>query len=272
MSRAQKISHRTGLRRKAHLATFATLPLRGYLDGFILSNDTDTDHDINIAAGACRDADNGGFIVSDSEFTKQLDVDWAAGDDAGGFPSGLTLSNTTWYHVFVIGQEDGTVDGGFDTSLTATNLLSDAGSDYTMYRRVGSVRTDGSANALQFTQVGNHVRWDDPPLDVNETADWTSVQTLTLQVPTGVRTIALFHFAPTALGASDTVYFKPTDVSDETPSLTAAPLGTLLNAQHADIEVLTDTSAQINARVNSDNSATFKIATLGYEDFRGRDA
>jgi len=111
------------------------LPLN-YIAGLIPSNDTDTDHDINITAGKARDAVDSFSINLASEITKQIDVDWVAGDDAGGFPSGLTLSADTWYHVFVIAKTDGTTDAGFDTSLTATNLLSDA-TGYTKYRRVG---------------------------------------------------------------------------------------------------------------------------------------
>lgn len=60
--------------------------------GLLLSNNTsDASHDIDIAAGICRDSTNASFIVLASALTKQIDAEWAEGDDAGGFPSGLTL-------------------------------------------------------------------------------------------------------------------------------------------------------------------------------------
>ena len=58
------------------------------------------------------------------------------------------------FHVYLLGNAAGTsADIGFDTSLTATNLLADAAviaAGLTTYRRVGSVLTDGSANIIAF--------------------------------------------------------------------------------------------------------------------------
>ena len=119
----------------------------------ILSNGTDSDHDIDIATGICRDTDDNYFMELTSELTKQLDATWAAGDDAGGLFSG-SIAVDTWYHVFIIRNDStGAIDGGFDTSVSAANIPS----GYTAYRRIGSVLTDGSSNIIAFHQKSHGI-------------------------------------------------------------------------------------------------------------------
>lgn len=116
-----------------------------HLSGLSVSLDSDADHDVQIAVGTARDAGDNQDISLTSVITKQIDVSWAEGDDAGGFPTGISLTNNTRYRVFVIVKTDGTVDAGFDTAANASNLLADA-SDYSYYRQVGWLHTDGSSN------------------------------------------------------------------------------------------------------------------------------
>lgn len=135
--------------------------------GFILSNGADEDNDIDISAGNIADSTYSNFMTLDSVFTKQIDADWAPGSDAGGFPSNLTLSANTWYHLFVIyNPTTNNTDAGFDTSTTAANLLTDA-TGYTKYRRLGSVLTENDSKIRGFKQSGNHIHWDMVVLDHN---------------------------------------------------------------------------------------------------------
>ncbi len=107
---------------------------RGYMDGFIMSRDgsggvTDslgTANSLNVTAGECRDAVNGNTCVMSSETTKIISSAWAEGDDAGGFPSGITLTRLVSYRVFVIRGPNGDTDIGFDSSPIAANILTDA--------------------------------------------------------------------------------------------------------------------------------------------------
>lgn len=130
--------------------------LAGTLNRPILSLGTDTDHDIDITAGAIPDSTGKYMLNLSSTVTKKVDATWAEGDDLGGRASGFSLPSVarTTVHVFLIGKIDGTVDAGFDSSLTATNLLADA-TGYTLYRRIGSLLLDASDNWLAFTQFGN---------------------------------------------------------------------------------------------------------------------
>ncbi len=127
----------------------------------IISVDTDTEHDINFGMGFSTLTTGAAYkTFTFTEKTKQINVDWAEGDDDGGFPSGLTLTASTLYYCFQIGKADGTVDAGFDTAKTATNLLTDA-SDYIYYRLRGSFKTDASLNIDSVT-IG----------DAKDTEDW----------------------------------------------------------------------------------------------------
>lgn len=251
---------------------------RGYIDGLILSNDTDADHDVAIAAGTCKSVDNDATMTLSATLTKQIDVSWAEGDDSGGFPTALSIANNTWYHVFVIAKADGTVDGGFDTSLSATNLLADA-TEYVDYRRIGSVLTDGSSNILSFRQRGSWFLWANARADVTDTNPGTSVQTVSLSVPPDVQVMVKMALHLEASGLATHIH-----VAEGGTLTVAASVGefTLRNdiAAAGTIDVVgtvhdqwTDTSQQIDYDLDASAGGTVvRILTLGWSDLRGRDS
>ncbi|MEE9499610.1 MAG: hypothetical protein V3V24_09755 [Nitrospinaceae bacterium] len=252
----------------------------GYISGLIPAIAADTDHDITFSVGEARSdlAASLERILLASAITKQIDVNWVAGNNAGGFPSGLTLTADTWYHLFVIkNNSSGVVDAGFDTSLTASNLLSDA-SGYTEFKRVGSVLTDGSSNILGFTQVGTTIILDAPILDEDNTDPGISAVTATLSVPLGVRVIPLARFSHTTINANQLIIFSALDQTDVAPSSTAAPLADQSGESGAGAtetgqlpEIFTDTSQQIRYRqTESNTSAVVRIATYGWKEMEER--
>jgi len=248
-----------------------------YLTGLTLSIGTDTDHDIDIAEGSFTElSDTDGFTLS-SVLTKQIDANWAEGDDAGGFPSGLTLSPNTWYQVFVIAKTDGTVDAGFDTSLSAVNLLADATS-YTKYRRIGSVLTDGSQNIIPFIQIRDEFTWSVPVNDYNNNNPGTSALPLPLTTPENINAFAYCSFTITnnTSATSTSALFTDKDITDSAPSLTLCDLyvdgdGNAGASGSIVKHVKTDLSSQIRARLSfSDSNFTLVITTLGWRDLRGK--
>lgn len=141
--------------------------MRGHIDGLILANAADR-YDITIAAGNAIDSGNAALMSLSSSLTKQIDAAWSAGDNNGGFPSaggsGLTLSDGTWYHVFLIrNSSTGAVDAGFDTNVGAGVLLNGdnaGGSGYDQYRRIGSVYyIDSTDKIRRFTQISDYFEW-----------------------------------------------------------------------------------------------------------------
>jgi len=75
---------------------------RSYLAGLILSNDgTSPNTVLDISAGQCVDSTNA-FVINLAAFTKSTGGSWAAGSGSNGMGTGLTIANSTWYHVFAI--------------------------------------------------------------------------------------------------------------------------------------------------------------------------
>lgn len=250
----------------------------GYINGLITSNDTDTNHDINITAGKARSSDDTDDIILGTEITKKIDANWSAGDDAGGFPSSLTLSADTWYHIFVIAKADGTTDAGFDTSLSATNLLSDA-SGYTKYRRIGSVLTDASSNILGFTQNGDYFELDFYVQDISTTNPGTSAITETITTPIGISTRAIITFGIIAGVINSEVYswIKSLDQTDAAASasnfdLLFTDVGGDNGSGSIVKEVKTNTSSQVQYRLSlSASSTNVYMITHGWVDLRGKE-
>lgn len=243
-----------------------------FISGLVPSLAADADHDITISPGEARSelASSLVRILLDTAITKQIDANWVAGNDVGGFPSGLTLTADTWYHLFLIkNNTTGVVDAGFDTSLTATNLLADA-TGYTEFRYVDSRKTDGSSNIIAFfaTEMaggGIHVLLETMVQEFSESPPATTEQTKTLSfVPTDIRVEADITALYTHTAAVH-VLIDGADVTLPAASSTARTLtvsgGT--NEQASRMRVLTNDSAQIKYR-SSSTSGTLSVYTYGY--------
>lgn len=247
---------------------------RGYIDGLILANGTDADHDINIAVGECRDSTNTYNMVLGSTLVKQIDAAWAAGTNAGGLDTG-SVGNSTWYHVWLIRKDsDGSIDALFSTSATAPTMPA----GYTYKRRLGSVLTNGSANILAFMQKGDIFQWKSPILDVSATNPGTAAVLRTLSIPLGVQTRAFFSVS--CLDTTGThgviTYMSDPDMNDDAPSGTAAPLAHTIAVSfgmYLVVYMISNNSSQVRSRVSySDAKTIFRLATHGWIDPRGKDA
>ena len=253
----------------------AALVPRNYIAGYTLSNDAGSPNTVlDIAAGSAADSTNTQNINLGSAYTKSTAGLWAAGTGANGMGVGLTIANSTWYHVFAI-INAGNPDVYFDTSVTAANKP--VGTTY--FRRIGSFLTDGSAHIISFTQNGSYFAWGTAVLDVNDTNPGTSAVLKTLaSVPTGVNVFARLNIKPTFASTGSAVLFvSDPATSDQAPSNTAAPLGTngATSAPAGAVpggyqEVLTSTSAQIRYRLSASGASdVVRMATLGWIDSRG---
>lgn len=166
----------------ATLATQAMIP-RSYLSGFILSNDVTTPNTVlDISAGQCADSTNL-KTINLSSFTKSTGGAWTTGSGSNGMGVGLTVAPNTWYHVFAI-LYGAITDVYFDTSVAAAN----APVGTTAYRRIGSIKTDGSSHILAFFQDEDTIYWGAGSLDENGTNVPGSTSLLmTLDIPPGVK-------------------------------------------------------------------------------------
>ena len=249
---------------------------RGYIDGFIMTNDTDTVNDISVSVGACRDAADGENIETSAAIVKRIDANWATGTGAGGFPSGLTLTADTWYHMFVIRSSLGVIDAGFDTTSNGANLLTDA-ANFSEYRRIGSVLTNGSSGIINFVQTGNWFFWNAVQQDVSNTSQSTTEVEYTMSVPPDFKFLGEFSNDNQDNNANDLiVYIHDPDVSDQTAiagrfSLKAHNEGGQNVASGSRFQCFTNTSSQVAARASQGSLEAFRISTYGYKDSRGKE-
>ncbi len=243
------------------------LPM-GWLSGLAMTNAADTDHDITIAAGKCRDSTDAVDMVLASALTKQGDAAWAVGTNAGAMDTG-SLPSAGTIHVWLIKRSDtGVVDALFSISATAPTMPA----NYDYKRLVGSYRTVVTTghiiNGDWFgTGVLRTFMFDTPILDVNNATPGTNAVTAALSTPGGIAVEAIFNvFCGVA------VYVSALCNADMAPSITVAPLATAGQAvdesygnSHNIAWVFTDTSSQIRYRIFKD--LAFRIATLGWRQF-----
>lgn len=244
---------------------------KGYHEGLIISNNAiDPAYDIDVSTGICRDSGNVAFISLASTITKRIDAAWATGTDAGGLPSGLTLTAGTFYRVFVLrNPTTGAVDAGFDTSATATNLLT-AATGYTQYRQVGWVKTNSTPTIIKMGHVdGGFYRWNVPTRDHSATSFSESAVLKSLSAPPG--TVAEVYIYLSLGSGATTFYglFTETWQTDTAPTATASDIKMEQNPSvaHKDSLIITrkvDASSQIRIR-GSGTMPQYELRTIGYK-------
>lgn len=248
---------------------------RNFLGGLNLSNDTDTDHDINILSGEATDSTGAGALVLSSEITKRIDATWAVGDDAGGLFSGTVANDTTYFMFLIEKDSDGSIDAGFDISITAANIPA----GYTKFRRIGVVLTNGSANILNgiWSPNGDRFTLNTPILDVDTTVGTTHVDYV-MSMPSGLKVLGHFNAFSTKSLTDNGIFLSDPDLGiTAAASITVSPLSTAFGngngagtgSATAQADVVTDTSSQIRG-VGFVASNVIRIATLGWTDTRGK--
>lgn len=266
------LSSTTASAARVLLGVEASGALRSYLAGCTMST-AGSSITMSVAAGAAMDSSNTSLMQLAA--IAKTTAAWAVGSGAGGLDAG-TIANSTGYHFYVIRRPDtGVVDVIFSTNATTPTLPT----NYTQYRRIGWCMTNGSAQWLAFMQDGDFFQWSSPPLDVTTSgAAGTSAVLRTLTLPLGVNVRALLNVQMAAGGSGEILYLSDPAVTDQAPTSTAAsPINTMFtgatSTTSAQATVRTNTSAQVRSRqFNGTASETFRIATIGWFDSRGKNA
>lgn len=263
-------------------AAAVTLPtLRSYLAGLTLSA-AGSSATFGIAAGQCADSTNTVLMTLAAALTKTTSA-WSAGSGNGSLDTG-TIANSTWYHVYLIQRTDtGTVDALVSTSVSSPTLPS----PYTLKRRIGSMKTDGSAQWVAFVQDGDLFQWSTPPHDINNSNNpGTSAVLATLSVPLGLNVQVNVRFILNNLSNVSAVAAVLSDpaTSDVTPSVagagsnltdTPSTASASSNVSQAGARYLvrTNTSQQIRYRLNtSSTNISVDAYTVGWIDSRGKNS
>lgn len=245
--------------------------LRGYISGLVLST-AGSSATFGVSVGSAVDGANSDFMLLTSAYTKTTAA-WAVGSGNGSFDGTGSAPTATagWYHVYLIKRLDtGVVD--ILTSVSATSPTMPT--NYTLSRRIGAMKTNGSFQWLLFTQDGNDFIWSVPIADIGTTTLDTTPTLFTLAgVPTGIKVLALMRgFMSHASAAVAIKIASPDEASSAVDSVVGDRTAQSIVAGVAtgfDLRVKTDTSARVRA-VSGSASTTVRSATYGWVDTRGR--
>jgi len=242
--------------------------LRSYLAGCTMST-AGSSTTMSIAAGIAMDSTNA-YPMTVAAIGKTTSS-WVVGTGNGGLDTGA-IANSTWYHFYVIRRPDtGVTDVSLSTSASSPTLPV----NYTQYRRIGSGKTNGSAQWVSFIQNGDNFEWVAAPLDLDYAGTFPGASTLyTVSVPTGVKVEGTFTLFKTQ-GVSGMVNFWNPALGAIGASTTVTPLGKGYSdggtgASINSFRVMTNTSAQIYGGATA-GSQTLKMVCEGWIDTRGRD-
>lgn len=246
------------------MGVFSNLPL-GYKNGINLANNGASS--IDFSAGIRRSSANSFDMLLSSTMTKLLQSSgaWTSGSGNNGLFSGAK-ANSTWYHCFIIRKtSDGSIDAGFDTSITAANIPS----GYVGYRRVGSIKTDSSGNIMPFDQFGDNFLFKAPPLDMSAVALPTTATNYAISTPPGIKCLAKLF--PLISGNESSIYMRDPDATAlaapgfaGTANFVTAGASTA-ETMGAEIRIMTNVSSQIS--IISNNSPTMYLLTHGWADY-----
>lgn len=266
----------------AAIVPVRTLP-PNHLDGLTMTWVDATN--FQLEAGNCRafaDAGQGSLaaVMSKTRNTAGAWTAGAAGNMAEYSVGTFALATDTWYYVFALMKPDGTLDWGIDDSATAANLLF-AGSGatvagFTMYRRVGMVRTNltGLGEFDEWLQTGDRFEYltektlrTESFVNILDDASGGSDLTLDWAPPGFVVELEITKVT----GTDDYMDIEPTDVGHGTVAIgrhtwnPAAPNQTLVHS------IRTDSSRRIHMRAATAADADFDIVVNHWIDHRGKD-
>jgi hypothetical protein len=256
------------------------LALRNYLSGLTLST-AGSSPTFSVAVGQAADVGSN-IIMSLTGALSKTTSAWSAGSGNGALDTGA-IANSTWYHVFLI-QNFSTSNVDLLLSLSAVSPTLPA--NYTRYRRIGSIRTDGSAHWISFIQDGDLFQWLTPTVDVSVNTPGTSAVTRSLtNIPLGVNVLAnlqVLQGNSSTTNGNLATYVSDLATTDMTPTtggtvLSDFPSGGVVAGDvfvaGTRISVRTNTSQQIRTRQSiGDAFVGLTINTLGWTDPRGKNA
>lgn len=244
-----------------------------YISGLTLST-AGSSATFSVSVGVAADSTNADLMKLASAFTKTTSA-WAVGTGNGALDTG-SIAILTWYHVFLMERPDtGVIDICVSVTLAGCTTGGSIPAAYTLFRRIGSMRTNGASQWTLFTQNGDEFIWSVPVNDVSVSNQSTTAVLRPLTVAPGLKVNAMIRgFVSNASTAVSVLISSPDEASSavNTPSgnrsATNASAGTSGGGAFT-INVRTDTSGQIRTNAVA-ASTTINVATYGWIDLRGK--
>lgn len=244
---------------------------QNYIAGLTLST-AGSSGTFGITAGESTDSTNAQLMVQASAFTKTTGT-WAVGTSNGCLDTG-SIANGTWYSIFQIERTDLTsVDYLCSLSPSSPTMPT----NYSFKRRIASMKTNGSAQWIKFTQFANQFLWDVPVQDyISQVLSGSTAITLTLSAPTGVQTIVNLQIRTTYNSVTSVFLLTSFDQADSIPSNSLLGWSVSLTApsQYPIFNIRTNTSAQVRFRgtdgSGGSSDSAYNVLTMGWTDMRGQ--
>ena len=240
--------------------------MRSYLAGLTLST-AGSSTTFSVAAGTAADSTNTDMMTFSASISKTTSA-WAAGSAAGSLDTG-TIAASTWYHAYLIKNEStGAVDVLVSLSASSPTLPS----GYTLFRRIGSMKTNSSSQWTKFVQDGDEFLWSAPTTGDISVSIGTSPTNVTTNVPSGVQVWAIVNglLNNGTVGTQIGLYSPDNGTPSSNTSFGWTVSNTSTGVGTGIAKIRTDTSQHI---VGSSNVASSSVnaTTFGWVDRRGRD-
>lgn len=225
----------------------------------------DVTNDLDIAAGGCMDA-TGAYWITNAALTKQSDVNWAVGNNAGGLDTGA-VGNSDYYIWSIARSDTGVTDFLFSLSSTAPSMPTNYGFKRLIgwFKRVGG--TIVAFTTYETEGGGIELLWTAPTLDIDLSNTLATRRTDAVKVPLQFSVIANINVLMDDATASFAAYVYCPDASDQAPSTTVGPLATTNVETTATgqwiMRVRTSATGLIAARA-SITVDVYKVSTLGF--------
>jgi hypothetical protein len=252
------------------IVTLATVVPQRYFSGATFST-AGSSATMSISAWYGADSTNA-RLFSTAALAKTTSA-WVVGTAAGGKAQTGAVANATWYHFYAIYRPDtGVSDICFSTNAKATGLTAGdfvAGGGnvpdaYTQFRYLGSGLTDGSAQWVKFTQLGDYLYWTTPSAAANNATVSTTELLVATATPLGVPVIGIYSVHVGNNTSRALRLYGPDEddlsVTVSNSTLNNSTSSTLTNTTKL---VMTDTSSQVAWKADASTTGCY-LQTLGY--------
>ena len=229
---------------------------------------SDTVNDIQINPGVAMDASGAYLMRYAASIIKQSDAVWAVGSNAGALDDIGSAGNNDFYIWMIARSDTGVVDFLFSLSSTAPTMPT----NYDFKRLMGWFKRSGGAivafSTYETAGGGIEFLWASPTLDVNLANTLTTARrTDAVKVPLNFSTTANINVALADV-ANPTAWIYCPDQTDLAPSITVAPLNSIMSeasaAVYVNMQVRTSSAGLIAARAITATVDLYAVSTMGF--------
>lgn len=229
---------------------------------------------VSISLGYCADSTSTTYIKLLSNIVKSFNDTWQEGTGNGILMQGTSKANNTWYTIYLISKNNGTVDA-IACEITQQLVLPQ---DYTHYRRIGCIESidyiglSGNITMATFTQIKNRFYYQGVVNDATVTHS-PSITDVTISIPPITGIIALLNitdqpsstsgYSYTGIGSAQSP-LTPYDNSDS--NIQSYGSTSCNNTNTVSLEIPTDTGQISIVSTDTSTNSYIYIKTIGWVD------